>query len=73
MNANIFKERLDELMESSFNSEQGAPIPYMIMALEVAKAKAVTVQLQIEAIHRQKEMAIKIIPANGKLPPPMLN
>ena len=69
MNASIFKQRLDDLMQSAFDSEQGAPIPFMIMALEVAKAKAVSVQLQIEAIQKNQEMATKILPANGKIPP----
>lgn len=69
MTALLFKERLDDLIECSFNSETGAPIPYMIMALEVAKAKCVTVQLQIEAMQKNKELAAKILPANGKLPP----
>ena len=69
MKPTLFKERLDSLMEDAFNSSEGPPIGYMIMALEVAKAKAVSVQLQFEAVQKQQEMASKILPANGKIPP----
>ena len=72
MNANTFKQRFDDLMECALNAEDGAPIGMMIFSLEVAKAKCVALQLQAEAGERQKILASKIIPANGKLPPPTI-
>ena len=72
MTANVFKERFDDLMESALNAEDGAPIGMMIFSLEVAKAKCVALQLNSEAFERQKMLAHKIIPANGKLPPPTI-
>ena len=69
MTSQVFKERLDELLDDALKGQTGAPIPYMIFALEVAKTKCLTIQLQIEAIQMNKAMASKIVPASGKLPP----
>jgi|ERR1700690_425221 len=69
VNANVFKQRLDELMESALTADDGAPLGMMIVRLEVEKQKCLTIQLQIEAAQRQRETASKIVPANGKLPP----
>lgn len=69
MNAQLFKERLDDLMAQAFTSDQGAPLGMMIVQLELNKAKCVQIQLQVDAHQRNQELAKKIIPANGKIPP----
>ena len=69
MTAKEFNERLVNLVGQALQ-ENPAPIHQMLVSLETAKTRMANILIQIEDGKAAKEMAMRIVPANGiKIPP----
>ena len=56
-------------MDRVYSAPDGAPIGQIIIELELAKTRAVHVQLAFEEARAAQELTRRVVPASGPLPP----
>jgi hypothetical protein len=66
MTPQVFHEGLQDLMQRAFASPP-VPLSQIIIDLTMAKAKCVAIRMNLDAEMEAREMATKIVPANGMM------
>lgn len=66
MTAKQFDDAFRDLIHRAL-SETPCPLSQMVLAMEIEKTRCVNIMIEIETRKREKELAGKIIPANGRI------